>query len=118
MISTGGRVNMDSMIMEGAAAANALKNYHVDLALIGCTGLHPEEGAFDSNEADAELKSILIAQASEVILMLDHTKFGRRALVHLADFDQIGTIVTDERPSEEWLEVFEAHHVRLICPEA
>jgi len=49
--------------------------------------------------------------ADELILAVDHTKFGKRAVVKLCDLDELDIIVTDDSGDAEtrrWLEGLEA----------
>lgn len=38
----------------------------------------------------------MIRQATEVALLVDHSKFDRKAFVQLADFSHINYIITDK----------------------
>lgn len=70
---------------------------------MSCKGLDINSGALDSNEAEAEIKKTMIRQATEVALLVDHSKFDRKAFVQLADFSHINYIITDKSPGAEWI---------------
>ncbi|MNP73821.1 HTH-type transcriptional repressor GlcR [compost metagenome] len=57
----------------------------------------------DSNEPECELKKRMIQQGSQVILLVDHTKFDKASFVQLSDLEQIHVLVTDDKPSDDWL---------------
>ena len=48
------------------------------------------------------MKRTLVAQARETILLVDHTKFNRRAFCLAFDLSRVSTIITDTlTPREE-----------------
>jgi DeoR/GlpR family transcriptional regulator of sugar metabolism len=71
-------------------------------------------GLSDSNEEESELKILMQQQANKVVLLADHSKFDRTAFIKLFSFDRVDYIVTDEKPSEEWIEFLNHYHVSLI----
>jgi DeoR/GlpR family transcriptional regulator of sugar metabolism len=50
----------------------------------------------------------------QVILVADHTKFGRVSTVMLAPIEQVDTLVTDAQVSPEDLAAFAARGIRVI----
>lgn len=73
-------------------------------------------GLCDSNEAETELKVLMQQQASKVVLLADHSKFDRIAFIRLFSFDKVDYIVTDQRPSEEWMEFLAKYQISLLYP--
>ena len=114
IISTGGTFNYKTLSLQGSVAKNTVKRYHVDLALISCKGLSIEKGVLDSNESEAEIKKAMLAQAQEVALLADYSKFGQSAFVRLIGLDQVNYLVTDRKPEEEWIAYCTEHEVKLI----
>lgn len=114
VISTGGVFNKQALSLQGQVAKDNAKKYHVDLLLISCKGLDIGEGAMDSNENEAEIKKIMLGQAAEVALFVDHSKFDRTAFVHLLDLAEIDYLVTDRKPDEKWVRLCEEKGIRLI----
>ena len=82
-----------------------MKKYNVDLVLLGCKGLDMERGITDSSEGEADLKSEMASRAECVVLLADHSKFNHTAFVNFLDWDRIDYLITDEKPSQEWLVV-------------
>jgi len=102
----GGYVYPRTGVALGAMAERQLETLHATQLVLSCAGL-TEEGAFNSNQmmVDAERKMMQIAD--EVILVIDHTKLGKRAVARLCTLDEIDVIVTDAAPDDsrpEWLE--------------
>lgn len=114
VISTGGEFNKNLLSLQGNAAKNNLSKYHVDIALLSCRALDRKRGVQDSNEEEAEMKKIMIRQAGEVALLVDHSKFDRTSFVSLMELGQVNYIVTDRQPNEEWVAYCEENQIKLI----
>lgn len=117
IISTGGQLNKNTFSMQGNIVRRILSDYYVDVVLVSCTAMEADGGVFDSNEEEAELKRLLVQRGQKTILLADHTKFNKVAFVKVLDFAQIDTIITDQRPAEEWVELFREKGVKLVYPE-
>lgn len=114
IVSTGGIFNKDSLSLQGSMAKDMIKNYNVDILLISCKGLDKEKGALDSHEVEVEFKKVLVQQAVEVALLVDHTKFDRSALMQLVDFKNIDYIVTDKCPDDTWMSFFKERGIQVL----
>ena len=113
ILSTGGRVNRQSYSMQGGVARSTIQEYHLDMVLISCKGMSMEGGIFDSHELEADVKKALIERGHKVYLLADHSKFGRVAFMKLTDLEQIDVVVTDRKPSDEWMRLFSRNHVEV-----
>ena len=106
----GGYVYPRTGVALGAAAQQMLETLHATQLVLSCAGVC-EEGAFNANQMMVDVERRMMAQAEEVILAADHTKFGRRAVVKLADWDEIDVIVTDpgvDASTRGWLQTLKA----------
>ena len=114
IISSGGTFNKNTLSLHGQVAKDTIKKYNVDLAVLSCKCLDLEQGATDTNENETEVKQCMINHAERVALLVDHTKFGRRAFTHLIGFEDVDYIITDREPSKEWMDVFKENNVIVI----
>ncbi|AZV58929.1 DeoR/GlpR family DNA-binding transcription regulator [Clostridium sp. AWRP] len=114
VISTGGIFNYNSMSLTGSISKDVIKKYNVDLAFISCKGLDKNKGITDSNESEVELKRAMASQSSKVFLLVDSSKFTKVAFIHLFDFNNIDYIVTDNSPSQDWIDFLHKHNIELI----
>jgi len=97
VISTGGILASRSLSYVGPLAERSLDAYHVDKAFLSCKGVHLERGVSESNELQARIKHKMVGMADQVILVADSSKFGVQAFTHVADLNDVDTIITDER---------------------
>lgn len=114
LISTGGILGPETSSFVGHTASQTIQKYNVDVAIFSCKALSMTGGLSDSNEEESELKILMQQQANKVILLADHSKFDRTAFIKLFSFDRVDYIVTDEKPSEEWIEFLNNYHISLI----
>jgi DeoR/GlpR family transcriptional regulator of sugar metabolism len=101
VISTGGSLLAQSLSYVGPLAERSLSMYHVNKAFLSCKGVHLEKGISDSNEMQALFKRQMMDISDETILMVDSSKFGKRAFSHIASIDKISSIITDSDINEE-----------------
>lgn len=114
IISTGGSVNPKYLSFQGSITQDTIKKYNVDIALVDCNGMDINKGIFDINETEAEIKITMIKQARKVILLIDNTKFDKTSLVKIFDYDDIDYIITDVKPRDEWINLFNSHNIEII----
>ncbi|GGF96332.1 DeoR/GlpR family DNA-binding transcription regulator [Paenibacillus abyssi] len=114
VISTGGQLASRSLSYVGPLAERSLDAYHVDKVFLSCKGVHLERGISESNELQARVKQKMIGMADEVILLADASKFGVQAFTHVADLNQVGTIITDRRASQEVMNGLEERGIPVI----
>lgn len=104
IISTGGMYDSDTLSFKGVLAKESISKYNVDIAFLSCKGLDPSMGVMDSAESEAVLKTEMAKRAKRVALLVDHTKFNQPAFVNFLDWNDVDYIITDQRPSDEWIE--------------
>ena len=114
ILSTGGKLKNGSLALVGASAEQMIRDYHVHIAVCSSKGIDMNMGISDSNEEDASMKKAIFSSADRKILAIDSTKFNRRSFVKVFSVSDVDTVVTDEKPSDEWIEFFEKNQVELI----
>ena len=114
VVSTGGELNKNTLSLQGRITKEIISRYHVDIMVMSCKGLDMKNGALDSNEAEAEIKKTMIRQATEVALLVDHSKFDRKAFVQLVDFSHINYLITNKAPGAEWIAFCKENNIQLV----
>ncbi|MHB8972469.1 MAG: DeoR/GlpR family DNA-binding transcription regulator [Pirellulaceae bacterium] len=95
IISLGGQFDPSSACFVGPTAEEAARRLFVDVAYLSTKGFLPEEGIFESAMATFRIKQIVAEQAARVVLLVDHSKFGQRALCKVLDTTQLHEVITD-----------------------
>ncbi|WP_144528344.1 DeoR/GlpR family DNA-binding transcription regulator [Peribacillus simplex] len=113
VISTGGRLLSKSLSFVGPIAEKSLTMYHVNKTFLSCKGIHLEEGLSDSNEGQALLKKKMIERSDSVILMVDSSKFGKKAFSLIVPPSEVDEIITDVEIDEASRQMLENSHVKV-----
>jgi DeoR/GlpR family transcriptional regulator of sugar metabolism len=100
IIGIGGEYDPVTLSFVGPAAEDFAKSFFVDQAFLTTKGFVPTDGTYESSVAAFRIKQIVAERAVKTVLLVDHTKFGHRALRKVLDISQIQQVVTDERTSE------------------
>jgi DeoR/GlpR family transcriptional regulator of sugar metabolism len=107
IILTGGTYREDFNVLIGPFAEDCLHQVRVNKAFLGAGAVDITHGVTASNFIGVQLKRLLIEAASQVILVADHTKFGKAELAKVCSLDQIDHIITDSGIEESVLHTFQ-----------
>ncbi len=100
VIVTGGVVRARDRGIVGEAAVDFIRQFRVDIALIGISGIEPDGTLRDFDYREVKVAQTIIEHAREVWLAADQSKFNRPAMVQLATLAQIDRLFTDAAPPE------------------
>jgi DeoR/GlpR family transcriptional regulator of sugar metabolism len=107
IIMIGGTLRHSELTLLGPLGEDALQNLRADKLFMGTSALHPEYGVSAENIAEARSDQTLIASAREIIVMADHSKFGRVAMVRVTPLRRIRRIITGTELDEATAAPFE-----------
>lgn len=82
----------------GRDATQMQAGYFADIAFISPGVLSNHPWLMDYTREAAALHESMIAQARAVVLLVDHTKFGRTAAARVAAFERAKALITDQAP--------------------
>lgn len=97
----GGEVSDITMSSLGADSIDFVKRFTPDMVIIGASALHPEHGVCDFHLQEADFARALASTGTRLVLIADSSKFMKRGLVKVCDFDRIETLVTDTTPMKD-----------------
>ncbi len=100
VIVAGGVVRARDRGIVGEAAVDFMRQFRVDIALIGISGIEADGSLRDFDYREVKVAQIIIEHAREVWLAADSSKFNRPAMVELATLSQIDRLFTDQPPPE------------------
>ncbi|MCI5901389.1 MAG: DeoR/GlpR family DNA-binding transcription regulator [Blautia sp.] len=116
LLSTGGYVNTQSYSMQGGTARNLIQEYYLDQIFMSCKGIGYDGGIFDSHELEIDMKKSMLEQGGKRYLLVDHMKFGNVGFTKLANLRQMDVVITDRKPSVEWMDLFEKNGLQVLYP--
>jgi DeoR family glycerol-3-phosphate regulon repressor len=98
VIVAGGVVRPRDRGIVGEAAIDLIRQFRVDYGVIGISGIDLDGTLLDFDYQEVRVAQAIIANARQVYLAADHTKFGRNALVRLGSLEDIDALFTDAAP--------------------
>lgn len=112
--STGGMLRENSLSYIGELARRCMDSFFVDTLFFSCRAISMDKGLSDISEEEAELRRLMIKSCKKVVLLCDNSKFGSVSFSKICDFDKISCVITDKKPSCQWLEFFRAKGVQIM----
>jgi DeoR family glycerol-3-phosphate regulon repressor len=113
VIVVGGVVRGRDQGIVGEAAVDFIRQFKVDLALIGISGIEADGTLRDYDYREVKVAQTIISHAREVWLAADISKFNRPAMVEVATLSQIDRLFTDAPPPEPFAALLTDAQVRL-----
>ena len=84
--STGGNLDQDVFAFFGRKAEETIRSFHVDKAIISCTGMDMDGRFTEAGVNNANIKQSMMISAKETILAMDSHKFSKTAFITVGDF--------------------------------
>lgn len=104
VIQLGGMLRESSMSVLGPFAEQMLANLSCSKLFIGVDGVDFEFGLTTTNHMEANLHRLMIETAQKVIVLADHSKFGRRGFSKICTLARVNQIITDVGVSPDIVE--------------
>ena len=100
----GGELKADNGAAFGPPAVEFIARFKVRHVFLSIAGLHAEHGPMDATLEEAELAHMALKAADHRVILSDHSKFGKVALVKVCGFDEMDRLVCDRAPEGPLLE--------------
>jgi DeoR/GlpR family transcriptional regulator of sugar metabolism len=122
LISTGGTVSPlgtgelghGDRFLVGPLAEAGMRRFRPSSAFMGTTGCTLADGLSNSVLEQSQIKRLMIDVSAEVILLADHTKFGRVAASIVGPVTLVNRIITDTRIVPRIREALERQGIEVI----
>ena len=103
VIVTGGVVRGDRGVI-GESTIDFVRQFKVDYGIIGISGIDEDGTLLDFDYREVRVAQAIIENACQVLLVCDHTKFGRNPMVRLCHISGIDALFTDRAPPKNFQE--------------
>ncbi len=103
VIMIGGLMRHVAGSFVGPQAAGLLRALHADHFFLGIDGLDPELRLSTPDLLEAQINAIMMEISSEVTVIADASKIGRRSLSVISDLASAQRLITDDRVSPDAL---------------
>jgi len=114
VVVTGGMMRASELSLIGHIAELALREVRVDKAIMGMQAISLEEGMTNDYLPEVMTDRTIIEMAPELIIVADHTKFGKVASAYIAPVERATILVTDPEADLETLDRLREMGVRVI----
>ena len=110
---TGGYVYPRLGVQLGPICERMLHSVSADILIMGIMGV-TKSGLSDSNSLIVESIRAMIQCARKVVIVADRSKFGRDAMIHVADLADIDQVVTDKDLDQESRQMLKDNGVECV----
>jgi DeoR family transcriptional regulator, fructose operon transcriptional repressor len=110
---TGGYVYPRLGVQLGPICERMLHSVSADILIMGIMGV-TKSGLSDSNSLIVESIRAMIQCARKVVIVADRSKFGRDAMIHVADLADIDQVVTDKDLDHESRQMLKDNGVECV----
>lgn len=117
VIVVGGVVRARDQGIVGEAAVDFIRQFKVDMALIGISGIESDGSLRDYDYREVKVSQTIISHAREVWLAADQSKFNRPAMVEVGKISQIDRLFTDASPPTPFAALLTETNVQLTIAE-
>jgi DeoR family transcriptional regulator, fructose operon transcriptional repressor len=100
VLLTGGEVRKSTYALVGPLTRSSLSHFYADKLFLGATGISLSRGLSTTSLQESEIKQAMIQSAKEVILVAHSQKFGEESYHIFAKWNQIHTLITDDKLSD------------------
>ncbi len=109
----GGQLRGPEMSVIGTAATEQARNYYVDRAFIGVSGVI-DGGFYDYSLEDSDVKRAFIERARQVVALCDSSKFDHRAMARICALQQVHVVVTESAPPAHLADALRAAGTEVV----
>ena len=114
VIVAGGVVRRRDRGVIGEATIDFIKQFKVDFGIIGISGIDLDGTLLDFDYREVRVSQAIIANSRQVMLVTDHSKFGRNAMVRLGSIAEVDMLFTDQPPPAAMAELLVQADVQVF----
>lgn len=116
LLLAGGEVRSRDGGIMGEATLDFISQFRLDYGILGISGIDMDGSLLEFDYHEARIKRAIIDNSRNVMLVTDHSKFGRNAMVNLGNMSLIDYMFTDQRPPESVMALIQKYEVQLeLC---
>lgn len=116
LLCTGGVSYDKTLSLVGHNAEAFMKEHNAKKLFFSCKAISLNSYISNLTVDEAVLRRIMIEQSEKVYLLADHTKLGTAALANICSLSMIDFFITDCRPPDDWMRIFDLNQVSVIYP--
>lgn len=114
LIIAGGEVRTRDGAIFGEATLDFISQFQMDFGILGMSGLDDKGTLLEFDYHEARTKRAIIHNSKQTILVTDHSKFGRSAMVKVGHVAQLNYLFTNQTPPKDLMSELTAHQVNVV----
>jgi len=114
VIVLGGMLRDSELSFIGHITEQALAEVRAEKVFIGTRAISLDQGLTNDYLQETMTDRAILKAGREVIVVADHSKFGRVATALLAPIESVHTIVTDEGTEQDFLDAVQERGLRVV----
>lgn len=123
LIVVGSQFSSRTQSFTGTEANSLFEHYNINKAFMSSTAVSISNGITNSDLNEFKIKSIVMKKAQtnslqRNFLLVDHTKFGKTALLTYAEINQFDSIISSEAVPQKYKDYLAENSTNLISSES
>jgi DeoR family transcriptional regulator of aga operon len=114
VVLLGGFLRLPSTAFVGPHAEDTMRSLHADHCFMSTVGLDVEFGLTTLDIMEAQLNRRMIEAATQVTVLADSSKFGRRSLCLISDLGAVQRIITDTGAPLSQVDILRSRGIEVI----
>ena len=116
IILAGGELRSRDGGIIGEATLDFISQFRLDFGILGISGVDSDGSLLEFDYHEVRTKRAIIENSRHVMLVVDHTKFGRNAMVNMGSISMVDAVYTDVLPPAGVLKVITDNNLQLeLC---
>ena len=111
VIVLGGIIDYSNNCIEGPTVPGMLQEFNPSKIILGAGGITEEKGITNYEFLGSTYVSEIVKCCDEIIVVADHSKFGRNVLTNVMPFEDVSAFITDSGISQAYLDWFDKYSV-------
>jgi DeoR family transcriptional regulator, fructose operon transcriptional repressor len=110
----GGSFRRLTLSLVGPIAESALSGLYVDKLFLATNGLDLEKGLTTPNLLESQVKRAMVESAREIILLTDHSKFGRVTFSQICPLNRIHCVITNAAAPADFVAALQSRGLKVL----
>jgi len=116
IILAGGELRSRDGGIMGEATLDFISQFRLDFGILGISGIDSDGSLLEFDYHEVRTKRAIIENSRHVMLVVDHSKFGRNAMVNMGSISMVDAVYTDVMPPAGVMQVIKDNNLQLeLC---
>ena len=114
LVIIGGMLRPNELSMVGHIAEQAISEFRADMVLLGMHAIDAHHGFTNDYLPETMTDRAILEIAPRVVVVADHTKFGRVSSVFVSAVSVAHTLITDRKTSQDCIQELRDHGIEVF----